>query len=375
MTRIFTISLILSSAMLLASCGSKSAEGGTSGASKARAANVFVEPLQTHSFASRIEALGTLTPKEQVDLTLNSADRVASLYFEDGQRVKKGQVLLQLQQREQRALVQAEEARVISARQQLGRMERLVASKAVSQAEVDDAKGMLDSAIAQKEAVESRQTDRVLRAPFDGVLGFRRVSVGSYVQAGSVVARLVDDSEMNLQFDVPSTFLRLLNTDSEVVTTTNDIPGQTFKGTITSIDNVIDPVTRAVTVRATLANPDQVLVSGMFMNVTVNAEPRTVPALPEEAVQPVGPRNFVYTVESEGDKLIAKRKEIQIGILQDGLIEVKSGIEPGERIVIEGLLQVRDGAPVKIQSPDILNANKNTGGGGGGASEQTAIGN
>jgi len=374
MTHLNSLCLSLLGAVLISACGGKSDETASRGGSGPRMANVFVQTLQTHEFESRIEALGTLAPKEQVNLTLNAADRVASLYFTDGQRVKKGQVLLRLAQREQRALVEAEEARVAEARQQLARMNRLIASKAVSQAEVDDARGTLDSAIAQKDAVLSRQKDRVLVAPFDGVLGFRQVSVGSFVQPGNVVARLVDDSEMNLEFDVPSTFLRLLNTTSEIVTTTDDLPGRIFAGTITSVDNAIDPVTRAVTVRATLPNADRVLVSGMFMTVTVKADPRTVPAVPEEAVQPVGPRNFIYVVETQGDTLIAKRKEIQIGTFQDGLIEIKSGVTSGERIVVEGLLQVRDGAPVKIQSPDILNAAKG-GSSTSSASDHSATGN
>lgn len=368
MIRRLSILAAISGALLITACGSETKPKGPGGSTGPRMANVFAEPLKTHEFSSRIEALGTLTPKEQVNLTLNAADRVASLYFDDGQRVKKGQVLLRLAQREQQALVEAEDARVAEARQQLARMNRLIASKAVSQAEVDDAQGTLDSAIAQKQAVQSRQKDRVLAAPFDGVLGFRQVSVGSFIQPGSVVARLVDDSEMNLQFDVPSTFLRLLNTKSEITTTTDDLPGRVFQGTITSVDNAIDPVTRAVTVRATLPNPDRVLVSGMFMNVTVKADPRTIPALPEEAVQPVGPRNFAYVITDEGGAQIAKRKEVQIGTFQDGLIEIKSGLNPGDLIVIDGLLQVRDGSPVKIQPQSILDAKKTEGSDGSNSS-------
>lgn len=341
-------------ALFLAGCGGDASTTGPMPGGGPRAANVFVETLQAREFASRIEALGTLSPNEQVDLTLNAADRVQSLYFDDGQRVRKGQTLVSLAQREQRALVEAEEARVAEARQQLDRVNRLIDSKAVSQSEVDQAQRDLDSALAQLRAVQSRQKDRVLIAPFDGVLGFRQVSVGSFVQPGAVVARLVDDSQMNLEFAVPSMFLRLMKPGTDVTAKTDDLPGQLFTGTVASVDNAIDPVTRTVMVRAKLPNPDRALVSGMFMEVTARADARRVPAVLEEAVQPVGPRSFVFIIETRDGVDVAVRKEVQLGIHQDGYIEVKSGVETGTRIVTDGIIGVRDGGAVKIQSPDIL---------------------
>ncbi|WP_233354099.1 efflux RND transporter periplasmic adaptor subunit [Algimonas arctica] len=345
---------LIMAAFILIGCGSEASTAGAPAGGGPRAANVFVETLQAREFASRIEALGTLSPKEQVDLTLNAADRVQSLYFDDGQRVRKGQTLVSLAQREQRALVEAEEARVAEARQQLDRVNRLIESKAVSQSEVDQAQRDLDSTLAQLRAVQSRQKDRVLVAPFDGVLGFRQVSVGSYVQPGAVVARLVDDSEMNLEFAVPSIFLRLMGPGTDVTAQTDDLPGQIFTGTVASVDNAIDPVTRTVMVRAKLPNPEQSLVSGMFMNVTARAEARRVPAVLEEAIQPVGPRNFVFVVETRDGVDVAVRKEVQLGLHQDGYVEVKSGVAAGTRIVTDGIIGVRDGGAVKIQSPDIL---------------------
>lgn len=348
-----SVPLVLASLFLIG-CGGDASTAGPPPGGGPRAANVFVETLQVREFTSRIEALGTLTPNEQVDLTLNAADRVQSLYFDDGQRVRKGQTLVSLAQREQRALVEAEEARVAEARQQLDRVNRLIDSKAVSQSEVDQAQRDLDSTLAQLRAVQSRQKDRVLVAPFDGVLGFRQVSVGSFVQPGAVVARLVDDSEMNLEFAVPSIFLRLMGPGTEVTTKTDDLPGQIFTGTVASVDNAIDPVTRTVMVRAKLPNPDRALVSGMFMNVTARADARRVPAVLEDAVQPVGPRSFVFVVETRDGVDIAVRKEVQLGIHQDGYIEVKSGVEAGTRIVTDGIIGVRDGGVVRIQSPDML---------------------
>ena len=329
-------------------------------------ASVFVEPVQERDFAMRIEALGTLEPNEQVDLTLNAADRVSAIYFDDGDRVSQGKTLLSLAQREQVALVEAAEATYEEARRQQERLARLTEQQAVSQSELDQANRNLDSARAQLRAVQSRQQDRVLVAPFDGVLGFRMVSVGSYVRPGDVVARLIDDSEMNLEFAVPSTFLRTLRKGTVIEARTDDLPGEIFTGTIASIDNAIDPVTRSVRVRATLPNPERLLISGMFVQVTLMADPRKALSIPEEAVQPVGPRTFVFVVEEEGNKLVARRKEVSLGLRQAGQVEVLSGLDLGDQIITEGLIRVREGGVIEVRDKSILQP--------GGASGKTTRG-
>ncbi|WP_409432624.1 efflux RND transporter periplasmic adaptor subunit [Litorimonas sp. RW-G-Af-16] len=317
-------------------------------------ASVFVEPVAEREFAVRVEALGTLEPNEVVDLTLNTADRVQSLYFDDGQRVRKGKTLLSLAQREQIALTEAAEANADEARQQLERIARLAERNAVSQAELDEANRDLNAANAQLRAVQSRQKDRVLVAPFDGVLGFRQVSVGSFIRAGDVVARLIDDSEMNLEFSVPSTFLRSLKPGTKVSARTDDLPDMTFEGAIATIDNAIDPVTRSVRVRATLPNPDRVLMSGMFMEIVLTANPRQNLAIPEEAIQPVGPKTFVFKVDETTGQLTAKRVEVKVGALEKGYLEVLSGLSTGDRVITEGIIRVRDGGEIKIEDISML---------------------
>jgi len=317
-------------------------------------ASVFVEAIAEKEFSTRIEALGTLEPNEVVDLTLNVADRVQSIYFDDGQRVRKGKTLLSLAQREQIALTEGAEATAEEARRQLERIERLIEKKAVSQSELDEARRNLDSANAQLRAVQSRQKDRVLVAPFDGVLGFRMVSVGSFVRPGDMVARLIDDSEMNLEFSVPSTFIRSLKPGTKIIARTDDLPDMEFEGEIATLDNAIDPVTRAVSVRATLPNPERALLSGMFMEIILTADPRSSLALPEEAVQPVGPKTFVFVVTEEGNSPVAKRTEVTLGALQDGYRELYSGLSAGDKVITEGVIRVRDGAKVKIEDISIL---------------------
>lgn len=317
-------------------------------------ANVFAATVEERVFANRIEALGTLEPRERVDLSLNAADRVTAVYFDDGERVVEGQTLLSLAQREQSALVEAAEATLAEARSQLERIAPLVEDGAVSELQYDEARRDVDSAAANLRAVQSRQRDRVLVAPFNGVLGFRRVSVGSYIRPGDVVATLIDDSEMRLEFPVPSIFLTTLSVDMPIEARTDDLPGRTFSGTVTSLDNAIDPVTRSVRVRATLPNEDRALKAGMFMLVDLAANPRRALAIPEEAVEPQGPLFFVYVLDSSEQGLIARRQEVSLGMRSEGYIEVLSGLQAGDRIVTEGLLRVRNGIQVRVRDPDLL---------------------
>ncbi len=317
-------------------------------------ASVFAEPVTERDFSRDIEALGTLEPNEQVDLSLNASDRITALYFDDGERVREGKTLLSLAQREQLALVESAEADVEEAARQLARISRLAAAEAVSQSELDSAQRDLDSAEANLRALQSRQKDRVLVAPFDGILGFRRVSVGSFVRPGDVIATLIDDSEMNLDFDVPSIFTRSIQPGTTIIAQTDDLPGETFTGEIETLDNRIDPVTRSIRARATIPNADRLLRSGMFMRVSVRAEPRTSLAVPESAVQPVGPRTFVWRVTPENDVLKARRTEVQLGQRANGYIEVLSGLAAGDQVITEGIIRVREGSELKVEDKRLL---------------------
>ncbi|MBY9065799.1 efflux RND transporter periplasmic adaptor subunit [Hyphomonas sp. WL0036] len=316
--------------------------------------SVFVEPIREQTFSSRVEAIGTLEPNERADLTLTATDRVTAIFFEDGDRVKKGKTLLSLAQREQVALVESAEADLAQANIDLTRIQPLAEQGAVSASELDVARRNVNTAAAQLRAVQSRQNDRVLIAPFDGVLGFRRVSVGSLVRPGDVVATLIDDSVMRLEFAVPSTYLRVLRPGLEIQASTSDLPGQTFTGTVDSIDNAIDPVTRSVRVRAKVPNPAGILTSGMYMSVNLMAEPRRALAIPEVALQPRGPETFVWVADTSGAAPVARRVKIEPGLRHEGRVEVVSGLEPGQLIISEGTMRLREGAVVKIEDKAIL---------------------
>lgn len=328
--------------------------GGPGGAGGPPPSSVFAEPVREQTFASRVEAIGTLEPNERADLTLTASDRVTAVYFQDGDRVKKGKTLLSLAQREQLALVESAEADLAQANQDLARVEPLAQQGAVSTSELDMARRNVNAAAAQLRAVQSRQNDRVLVAPFDGVLGFRRVSVGSLVRPGDVVATLIDDSVMRLEFAVPSNFLRVLRPGLEIEAASNDLPGQVFTGTVDSIDNMIDPVTRSVRVRANVPNPSGILKSGMYMAVALQAEPRRALSVPEVALQPRGPETFVWVAAASGTQTVARRVKIEPGLRLNGRVEIVAGLSEGQMVITEGALRVREGAPVVIKDENML---------------------
>lgn len=301
------------------------------------------------TFTVKIEALGTLEPRERVVLTANAADRVTGVYFEDGQRVAKGKTLMTLVNEEENSQLEAAQATLANAKLVYERNQRLAANDAIALLELERTKSAYDAAIANVGAIQARLRDRVLTAPFSGVLGFRQVSVGAYVSPGQAVATLIDDSQMRLEFGVPSVYITDLRNGLEITALSKDHPGRTFTGALTSIDNAIDPTTLAVKVRATLPNREGLLRAGTAMTVTLMSKPRTSLSIPEISVIAEGSKSFVFVVDQTRQPAVAEKKEVMLGIRERGTVEVVSGLETGDLIATDGVLKLRPGAPVRIQ--------------------------
>jgi membrane fusion protein (multidrug efflux system) len=306
--------------------------------------------VTARTFNTRIEALGTLEPRERVTLTANAADRVTGVFFEDGQRVAKGKVLMTLVNEEESSQLDAARAAEANAKLVYERNQRLAANDAIAMLELERTKSLYDSAVANVGAIQARLRDRVLTAPFAGVLGFRQVSTGAYVSPGQAVATLIDDSQMRLEFGVPSVYLTNLHPGLEIQAVTRDIPDRVFTGTLTSIDNAIDANTLAVKVRATLPNRDGALRAGTSMSVSLIAAPRSSLAIPEISVIAEGPTSFVYLVDRTRQPAVAVKTEVTLGLREKGSAEVIKGLKSGDMVVTDGVLKIRPNAPVRIQS-------------------------
>jgi membrane fusion protein (multidrug efflux system) len=310
-----------------------------------------VEAVVTEArvFSSRIEALGTLEPRERVILTANAADRVTGIFFEDGQRVSQGKVLVTLVNEEEQSQLASAKAAEANAKLVFERNERLASAEAVAELELERTKSAYEAASANVGAVQARLRDRVLVAPFSGVLGFRQISMGAYVSPGQAVATLIDDSQMRLEFGVPSIYLADLRAGLEINAVTKDIPGRTFVGKLTSIDNAIDPVTLAVKVRATLPNTDGALKAGSSMSVQLVSKPRTSLAVSEISVIAEGSKNFVYVVDQSQQPAKTLKTEVTLGTRERGTVEVLAGLKSGDVVVTDGVLKVRPGSAVMVR--------------------------
>jgi membrane fusion protein (multidrug efflux system) len=343
--------------------GGQRGPGGPGGPGGRGAPPTQVEAVATESrvFSSRIEALGTLEPRERVVLTANAADRVTGIFFEDGQRVAKGKVLMTLVNEEEQSQLESARATEANAKLVYERNQRLASAEAVAQLELERTKSAYDAAVANVGAVQARLRDRVLVAPFSGVLGFRQVSLGAYVSPGQAVATLIDDSQMRLEFGVPSIYLADLRPGLEINAVTKDMPGRNFVGKLTSIDNAVDPVTLAVKVRATLPNSDGALKAGSSMSVQLVSKPRSSLSVSEISVIAEGSKNFVYVVDQSKEPATAVKTEVTLGTRERGTVEVLTGLKSGDLVVTDGVLKVRPGGPVMVRQTAAALANRTSG--------------
>lgn len=312
---------------------------------------VIVSEVRVDHFSDRLEALGTLVANESVELTATVSETVNAIHFDDGERVERGQVLIEMTNREEHAQLEEARATLNEAKRQYQRIKSLEAQGTAAKSLLDQRNREWETARARLAAIESRLADRLIKAPFAGVLGLRDLSVGALVQPGDLITTLDDDSVMKLEFQIPGTYLEAVRPGLEVVATARAFPGQRFEGSVKSVNSRIDPATRSIRVRAILPNPDRLLIPGMLMQVVLLNNPRDTLVIPEEALVPLGTRQFVYTVDStNGHK--AMKREIRIGSRRPGEVEVLEGLQAGERVISHGTLKVRPGQPVTISAVD-----------------------
>lgn len=309
---------------------------------------VIAVVAKKEAIADRIEALGTLAANESVTLTANITETVTSIYFEDGQVVEQGTVLVDLRDVEERALLQEVTSRAAEAKRQYERIEPLQKGGAAPTALIDERLREYETARAQVALLEARLQNRKIVAPFAGVLGLRNISVGALVTPGHPVVTLDDISSVKLDFSIPSVFLQGVKVGQRIVARTKAFPDREFTGSVASISNRVDPATRAVTVRAILPNPEGVLRPGLLMTVDLLKNERESLVLPEEAIIAEGDRKYVFVVNVEQSPNQVVKREVVTGAREPGRVEIISGIALGEQVVAHGTVKVRPGGLVKI---------------------------
>jgi membrane fusion protein, multidrug efflux system len=326
------------------------ATGGAPGGSPGRGGGAGANPIAVVTAAAAlrpirvdIEAIGTANSNEAVTITSRISNIVTAIHFSDGERVKAGQVLVELDREQASADLAAASAAVEESRSQFNRSRELLAMKALSSAQYEQIEATLKANEARVAAAQARLSDTYIRAPFSGGVGMRRVSLGALISPGTVITTLDDTTQIKVDFAVPESHVGRLRAGQNVLARTTAYPGRKFTGRVVSVDSRVDPATRAVTVRALLTNGDGALKPGMFLTVELSQDQRPVLAIPEEAVVPEQARQFVYVVDGS----VARKREVMLGRREPGFVEVTDGLKAGDHVVIEGTIKLRDGGPVR----------------------------
>ena len=304
--------------------------------------------VETVEFTDIVEALGTARANESVTITAKVSDVIARLEFDSGQRVEAGDILVELADAEEAAGLVEARATERETRRDVARIRDLTERGVAPRSRLDEAIAAAERAAARVEAIEARVADRIIRAPFSGVIGLRNVSVGELVRPGDVIAQLDDASVIKLDFTVPERFLSVLEPGQEVAARSSAFPDTVFVGEIDQIDSRVDPATRAVTVRALIDNADGRLRPGMLMTVELRRDRRERAAVPGGAIMRLDEQAFVFRIEQGERGARAVRTPVELGRRTEGRVEVLSGVQPGDRIVAEGIHRLSDGAPVAV---------------------------
>ena len=338
-------------ALLAALCLSIAACGGGSDEKAGRNRQpplVKAEPAASMRFVETVEAVGTAVANEQVTLSAPVTERLVRLGFDDGQFVRAGQVVAVLAQGQESAQLAEAQARAREAQQQLSRIATLRQRGFATQANLDAQVAAASAARAQATEARASIGDRVIRAPFSGWVSLRNISAGAVVSSGTEIATISDISTIKVDFPVPETVLSAIRPGLTIEARSAAWPDQPFRGQIATLDPVIDPNTRAVTVRARLPNGDGRLKPGMLLTVAIETTPRMSLSVPELAVVGEGARRFVYAVDASGT---ARRTEVRTGLRSAGRIEILEGLKPGQKVVTDGVVKLSDGMKVRLAGP------------------------
>jgi len=314
-------------------------------------ATVAATTVRHERWTSSLTAIGSLTPVAGVEVSSEVPGKIKVLHFDSGQSVKQGQLLVELDADTDKAELKGLEAELRLAHTQLERSEKMIGKKYVSQADYDQQKAMLEQAQAAVEAKRSRIDKKYIRAPFTGELGIRRVSLGWYLKEGEAIVSLQQLSPINLDFTLPERHIKQIAKHQDIKATVEAYPHEVFTGRIVAIDPALEDNTRAVNVRAKLANKDKRLRPGMFVQVRIDSDDaRSVLTLPDTAVtyNPYG--NSVFLIEPKENGLVVQSRQVVTGQTRNGRVEIISGLQAGDQVVSAGQVKLRNGMAVVIDS-------------------------
>ena len=334
-----------------------------SGAVQGAPVGVEVGKVEVMSLQDETQAVGSLRSRQGVILRPEVGGRIAELGFADGQRVTRGQLLVQLDDTLQQAQLLQAKAQASIARTNLQRNRELVAQNFVSQSAADQTAAALEVAEAQVAVAQAQLARMAMLAPFDGMTGIRSVNVGDYVKEGADLVSVEDISAMTVDFRLPEAVLSRLRLNQVVDVSLDGLPGRKFKARVEAMDSQLDANGRSLLVRARLDNSNGVLRSGMFARARIVFEdrPRAL-VVPEEALVPQGAKQYLIKVIDGPSGKISRRIEARMGLRVPGKVEILEGLAPGDSVVTAGharlmrddgiaLRVVQVGEPGSVRAP------------------------
>ena len=318
-------------------------------------------------FTEQLVALGTVKARESVTVTAKVSEIVETVHFDSGDSVRAGAPLVTLSDRQQRAALAEAQASADETERLLSRQEELARQQLIARAQLDNQRAARDAAAARVAQIRAQLAERVVRAPFTGVLGLRQVSPGALVTPGTPIATLDALDRVWVDFPLPEAQLAQAAQGQAVGGTVAAYPGRRFEGAVSIIDTRLDETTRSALVRADFPNPDRTLRPGMLVNVELGTATREALLVPEIAVVQIGRDSFVYRVGDDGS---VERATVEVGSRSEGRAELLSGVKVGDRIVIEGTGKLRPGAKIAERGTEPPAGDGSAGAGAASATER-----
>ncbi|TFL11248.1 efflux RND transporter periplasmic adaptor subunit [Pusillimonas caeni] len=336
-------------AVMLAACTPGAEDGGW------LAAKVALATVERAAAPRALHGVGELEAVRQVELASEASGRIARIVFESGQQVAKGQLLVQVDDAPEQAERLRLRAQLRNAEAALARTRRLLADKVANQEQLDNALATRDMARGALQGIEAMIAQKAITAPFSGVIGIRRVHEGHYLRAGETIASLVDAGTLHVNFALDEGAASRLHPGQPLEVKVDAWPQRSFVAQVAAIDPLIDK-SRQLRVQARLSNVEGLLQAGMFAGIRLLREQSpSVLAVPETAVTYASYGQMVFVAESDGRQgLKARRVAVKTGERWDGRVEIVSGLEEGERVVVSGQIKLADGMALEPAASDAL---------------------
>jgi len=320
------------------------AAGGKGGKKKNGPVSVNIMIVKDTTINNIIDVTGSIDANEKVNLVSQTAGNITGIYFNEGSKVQKGQLLVKVYNQDLEASLKQVNYQVALAKQNEYRNKVLLEKEAISQQEYDTSLTSLNSLRAQGDMIKAQITRTEIRAPFSGTIGLRNVSPGGYLSPQTSIAQLVNIDPAKVTFSVPERYLSIIGPGSKIRFTTES-SRENFTATVYAIDPAIDVNSRTITVRAKAPNPKGLLTAGSFakINLTLDQIAKTI-LLPTQAVIPDLKSNLVYVYQNG----VAVSKAVKTDMRTDTKIQIIDGLKPGDSVVVSGIIQMRPKVPLKI---------------------------